>query len=174
MFNEPRNFSKLSFKRKKAQEEMIGFAIIIVLVSVILLAFLGFSLSHSSSEKVQSYEVEGFLYSSLQFTTSCDGYNSNLSLQKLIFQCYSKRDCLSGGNPCEILNETLKGILNASWPIYDNNSLYKGYAMNIWEENNKEMLFSLDKENATKNYKWASQDFSKNRDKFHIEFKAYY
>ena len=169
--DEKKNFLSWSFlQNKKAQEEMIGFAIIIVLVSVILLAFLGFSLSHSSSEKVSSYEVENFLYSSLQYTTTCNDYNGNLTVQDLIFDCYDENNCLNGEYSCDVLNETLKGILEVSWPIYE----YKGYMLNIWEENNTKIIFELENGNVSRSYKWSSQDFSKRRDMFHIEFKAYY
>lgn len=166
-------------KNKSGQEEMVGFAIIIVLISVILLAFLGFSLSHSSSEKLPSYEVEGFLYSSLQYTTSCEDNFGYLSIQELIFECYNGDICLNGENSCKILNDSLKGMLEKSWPIYYNDSFYKGYELNIWKEGNSEtedgeVILKLNDGNATREFKWASQDLPKRRNMFHIEFKAYY
>lgn len=172
--------SKFSFSQNKSgQEEMVGFAIIIVLISVILLAFLGFSLSHSSSEKVPSYEVEGFLYSSLQYTTSCEDSFGYLSLQELIFECYNNNTCLDGKDACKVLNNSLKGMLKGSWPIYENDSFYKGYALNIWKENQVEgdsgkVILKLNEGNTTKEFKWASQDLPKGKDMFHIEFKVYY
>ena len=187
--SERKNFPKLSSKRgqevksgrgidfpklssKRGQEEMIGFAIIIILVSVILLVFLGFSLNQSP-KKVSSYEVEGFLQSALKYTTSCDGYYGNLSIKDVIFECDKKETCLSGGNPCEILNDTLIGMLETSWP-YGNNSIYKGYIMNIWKKDSEEVLFSNVGGNVSRSYKWASQELPKIRDTYYVEFKAFY
>ena len=61
----------MEIKRKKAQEEMVGFALIIILVAVILLIFLGFSLRDQEKETIESYEVESFIQSFLQYTSDC-------------------------------------------------------------------------------------------------------
>ncbi|MBI2057207.1 hypothetical protein HYT91_03060 [Candidatus Pacearchaeota archaeon] len=62
-------------KNKIGQEEMVGFALIIILVSVILLVFLAFSLNKPKTEATESYEVNSFLQSSLQYTSSCQTSN---------------------------------------------------------------------------------------------------
>ena len=61
---------------KRAQEEMVGFALIVIIVSVILVIFLGFSLRDQGKENVESYEVESFIQSFLQYTSECrDNFN---------------------------------------------------------------------------------------------------
>ena len=42
-------------RSKLGQEEMVGFAIIMVIVFVIMLVFLGFSMSNSDKEAVENY-----------------------------------------------------------------------------------------------------------------------
>src|SRR3989339_747749 len=96
---------------KKGQEEMMGFGLIIILVSVILLVFLGLTLSVSQKDTVESYEVESFIQASLQYTTTCKDYLEYLSVQKLIFDCKNGRMCVEGGSACEVLEKTLSGII---------------------------------------------------------------
>ena len=47
-----------SMSFKKAQEEIVGFSMIIVIVAVILLIFLSFSLKSPPKSEVESFEVE--------------------------------------------------------------------------------------------------------------------
>src|SRR3989338_7985995 len=66
-----KDYSNQFVSCKRSQEEMVGFALIIILVSIILLVFLAFSLSKSKTESTESYEVNSFLQSTLQYTTAC-------------------------------------------------------------------------------------------------------
>lgn len=157
-------------QNKKAQEEMVGFALIIVIVAVILLIFLGFSLN-SKKEAVENYEVESFIQSFLQYTSDCEDYLDYLSLQDLIFACERNKKCLDGRDSCEVLNETLTGIAEAGFPIEGDRPV-KGYFLNITIEGGE--MFSLTKGNITKNSKGAIQDFSKSGQFFEISFKTYY
>ena len=59
-------------EEKKGQEEMVGFALILILVAIIVLVFIGFSIRSPEKESVESYEVESFLQSMLQYTTECE------------------------------------------------------------------------------------------------------
>ena len=43
---------------KKAQSEMVGFALIIIIVAVVLLVFLSASVRNSNDDNTQSFEVE--------------------------------------------------------------------------------------------------------------------
>src|SRR3989338_8353081 len=98
--------------KKHAQEEMVGFALIIIVVAVILLVFIGFSIRKPQKENVESYEVANFIQSFLDYTTKCkDSANLEyLSIQKLIFYCNNKETCLDGKDACEVLDSTLRGI----------------------------------------------------------------
>ncbi len=152
---------------KKAQEEMVGFALIIIVVAVILLIFVGFSLKTPKKEAVESYEVESFIQSSLQYTTDCRDTLRVFSVQKLISSCRNNEICLDGRNTCEVLNSTLKGIVKESWKI-SNNSAVKGYEFKIISDE-KEML-KFEEGNITSNSKGSVQYFPNTE----IFFKAYY
>lgn len=158
---------------KKAQEEMIGFALIIILVSMIILTLLFFTLRGSQKEIVESYEVESFLQSALQYTSNCKS-EDNLefyTLQKLIFECNARTNCLNSKSSCEVLEETFKEVLEESWMVGEDNK-YKGYLLNI-TLNDEE--FQIIKEgNLTGNNKGGSQFFSKVGSSYEIYFSVYY
>ncbi len=158
-------------KNRKAQEEIIGFGLIIIIVAVILLVFLGFSLRDQQKEPVESYEVESFIQASLQYTTDCRDNLEYLSIQKLIFNCNNKELCLDGRNTCDVLNTTLKKIVEESWKIKGDRPV-KAYRLNI-TSNEKEMLL-IKQGNTTNNYKGSIQDFSRGGNSIEIFFTAYY
>jgi len=159
--------------RKKAQEEMIGFALIIILVSVILLAFLGFSLSKTPRDLVESYEVENFIQAFLQYTTECEkGFAEYFSVQDLIFECDLKNECPNEEKTaCEVLNNTLNDVLGEAWPVGEDRP-NKGYELSIETEDKR--ILNILEGNITRNFKGASQTFSKRRTNFDIVFKAYF
>ena len=160
---------KQNNKLKKGQEEMIGFALIIILVSVILLVFLAFSLSKPKTEATESYEVNSFLQSTLQYTTTCQTSRGLNSIQDLVFECDLKDKCSNDEDTCKILNETLTDILKESWPTGEDRP-NKGYEliMNAGEE----IILKIQEGNLTNNCKGSSQTLSKSRKEFSINFEA--
>ena len=103
---------------KKAQEEMVGFAIIMVIVGVIMLIFLGFWLAKPQTDSVESYEVQSFIQAFLQYNTNCEDNLEHLTIQKLISRCKSGgSNCKDGRTVCVALREEAQSILEASWPI---------------------------------------------------------
>jgi len=157
-------------KKNRAQEEMVGFALIIIIVSVILLVFLGFMLRKPQTELVESYEVNSFLQSMLQYTTDCRDNLEYCSVQKLIFDCNNNEMCLDGRNTCDVLNSTLSGIVEESWKIQDRP--VKGYELKILV-NEGEMLV-LKQGNVTRNYKGSVQPFERAGSSIEVYFTAYY
>lgn len=164
---------------KKAQEEMVGFALIMIIVAVILVIFLSFSLRKSQRDLVESYEVDSFLQAALQYTTDCEDYLEHLSLRELIFSCNSNEKCLDGRNACEVLNSTWYTLLDSSWPVGENRPV-KGFEFNIHsyssrgEEAEGQEIISFNKGNITANSKGALQDFSKSGNLIEIIFITYY
>lgn len=156
-------------KFKKAQEEMIGFAVIIIIVAVVLVVFLGFSLKNKQ-EKVESYEVDSFIQSFLQYTTDCNDNFEYRSVQDLIFDCSNKKTCFGGEDSCEMLNSELTGILKESWKV-EKGTLVKGYELKIMF--NEEEMLSIEKGNVTKNSRGASQGFFKAGNSVKIFFTVY-
>ena len=159
----------VAMPKKKAQEEMVGFALILILVAVILLVFLGISLRSPQKENVESYEVESFLQSMLQYTTECEDNIERLSVQDLIFSCNVKEKCIDGKNSCEVLKTELEKMLNEAWKIGEERPV-KGYELIIRKENDESIL-ELKQGEITANSKGAPQYLPKKIDVF---FKAYY
>jgi hypothetical protein len=166
------DFEKL--KGKRAQEEMIGFALIIILVAIILLVFLGISLRSPQKENVESYEVKSFVQAFLQYTTDCRDSNDlgYFSVKDLIFSCNRNEKCLDERNTCEVLNFTLTGITKESWKVEGDRPV-KGYELKILKDET-EITLMIKKGNVTDNYKSSVQDFSKSGSSFDIFFTAYY
>ena len=154
-------------KNKKAQEEMVGFALIIIVVSVIFLAFLGLSLSDDEKESVESYEVESFVQSFLQYSSDCKEGDENLDISDLIEECTNDQICSNGEEACEILEETLEGISKESWNPSQENPV-KGYELKI--NSPIKNIINITKGNITANSKGAIQFLENNI----IIFKAYY
>jgi hypothetical protein len=155
----------------KAQEEMIGFGLIIVIVAVILLVFLSFSLKNSNDDS-KDYEVSSFLQSTMQFTSDCEEYSGNyFTMQDLIVQCGREGICLDGREICDVLNNTLKEIVDASWDVgaeWPN----KGYLLRI-DSSEKEIL-KFDAGNVTRNSKSSFQEIPNRGNDILISFTIYY
>lgn len=162
---------KNNFSRK-AQEEMIGFALIIILVAVIMLVFLGFSLRTEQKENVESYEVESFLQSMLQYTTQCENNIEKLSVRKLIFSCLNREQCLNEEDSCLVLETELDNMLKESWKIGEERPV-KGYELNIITEQN-EAILNLKQGEITEGSKGSNQEFFRSNTLIKIMFKVYY
>ncbi len=159
-------------RSKIGQEEMVGFAIIMIIVFVIMLVFLGFSMSNSDKEAVESYEAQSFLQSMLAYTTSCDDHKEvYLKTRDLIFKCDSNKTCVNGNSSCEILVTTLRGILMESWNVEGNSSI-KGYSLKIGSEGKE--LVSLERGNVTRNSKGAGEGLPRGGKTIEVSFVAYY
>lgn len=160
-------------KSKLAQEEMIGFAIIIVIVFVIMLVFLGFSMSKSSNkEAVESYEAESFVQAMLAYTTTCGDYKEvYLKTQDLIFKCDSNKTCINGENSCDVLVTTIKEILLGAWNVEGNSSI-KGYSLKIGDENKE--LVSLQRGSITRNSRGAIESLPRTGKTIKVSFVVYY
>ncbi|MGD9275800.1 MAG: hypothetical protein PVJ67_01360 [Candidatus Pacearchaeota archaeon] len=165
-----RNFGNW-LKNKTGQEEMIGFALIIIIVAVVLLVFLGYSLKNPEFENVESYEIESFIQSFLQYTTDCaDSYEPQYySIEKLIIACERKEKCLDEQKTCDILKDDLENIIENSWQVYEDSPI-KGYNLKI--SSRGDILLEFGEGNATNNYKSSLQELGK--EDIEIIFNVYY
>ena len=161
-------------KNKSGQEEMVGFALIIIIVAIIVLVFLGFWLRKPAAENVESYEVESFLQSMLQYTTDCENNIEKLPMQKLISSCHERGQCLDGRKSCDVLKTEMSNMLNESWKTGEERPV-KGYELIIRTDRNESIL-SLNQGEITSNSKGAPQDITSRGGETLIEiiFKAYY
>jgi len=101
---------------KKAQEEMVGFVMIVLLVAIISLVFLGIYLRQGpSSEGIQNSEITQFLNALTEITTDCTIAGTRRTVRNLFTK--------DPGLPCEdtnaTVNETLRvtidGAVRESW-----------------------------------------------------------
>jgi hypothetical protein len=117
----------MNIKNKKAQEEIAGFVLIVVLIAIIFLVLLGLFLrGNSNNARQESTEVGQFLNSMMQYTTDCAiSEPSYYELSRLMKKCSEGSfECTSGKSVCQTLNETAEKLLNSAWKI---GGEHKGY-----------------------------------------------
>ena len=136
---------------KKAQHEIVGFVLIVLIVSVIGVVFLSITLGTPKNNRQTSIEVSNLLESSMYHTTDCAvNYIPNYrDIQDLIRECYKDqtgnfRDCLGGGDVCKSLEDNFKGIVDKGL-IIGEDSPNKAYKVDIYfssddETPNEEIL----------------------------------
>lgn len=153
----------------RGQEEMVGFALILIIVAIIFIVLLSFYIK-KPQENVENAQANSFVQAFLQYTTACEQNSENITLQRLIFKCQEKANCSYNMNPCKVLNDTLKGIVKESWDVGEKNPV-KGYSLIILTE--KGQVLNLSEGVVTKNYKGSEQDFGKGDEFITILFNAY-
>jgi len=106
-------------KNKKAQQEIFGFVIIILLVIVIGVIILAFSLQRSMRKPTfaQDIKVSDFMNAIMRYTTSCN----NKKLSDVIVMCSNGENCGGPSNlgACDYIGAELQKILNASFPALE-------------------------------------------------------
>ena len=156
---------------RKGQEEMVGFALIIIIVAVILLIFLRISITKPEKEAVESYEVQNFLLAGLQYTTDCRDAYEFRSIQNLIFDCNDEKDCEDGRKACDVLKSQLTEIIEKSWQIGQEEPV-KAYEFKILSDE-VEML-KIARGNITSNKRGAIVPLSRAGASIDIIFSVYY
>ena len=128
--------------KKKAQEEIVGFVLIVVLVSVIALIFLAISIRKPSA-MIASREIENFLHASMLYTTSCQpSSETDYDFKDLVGACYKNEICLSNEQACEVLNKTAFELIERGFQVEEGGKV-RGYIFKIYDGN--ETLAYLDK-----------------------------
>jgi len=155
---------------KKAQEEMVGFAVIVIIIGVILLVAIGFLVNSKNEGVVEDYEVESFIESSLQYTTECEDNLGYLSIQELIISCKNEEICLNEKNSCEILKETLGEMTREGWSVGEQSPI-KAYEFNIMADDQIQLTFN--EGNKTLNYKAGMQNFARNGVEYGVTLNLY-
>ena len=155
---------------RKGQEEMVGFALIVVLIAVILIVFLSLTIKSNKNVEVESYKVESFTNTILQYTSNCEDNFGFKSVSDLIFMCSDNEACYNGESSCDILNKTLGGILDSSYKVGENR-VEKGFLFNISVDGAG--LVSLSRGNITSNEKGARSGFLSRGKTVEIVFKTY-
>lgn len=131
---------------KRAQEEIVGFVLIVVLVAVIFLIFLAISLGSKPVERT-SPELGNFLDAAIKYTSNCEIYEGNFydvkALIRASFENPQER-CINGKTVLETLNTSFAGMIEASYPV-DEDSPTKGIELEIYyqEEEQKRQVLKI-------------------------------
>lgn len=133
---------------KKAQEEMVGFVLIVILVVVISVVFLGISLRGDSSSQQESLLISSFLNSISQYTTACEIPESVFkSVGDLVVECNNNQLCSNGKTACEVLDGTLKGVLENSF-LVSNSSYTRYYGLSLGNNDTSKEILNIVKGNG--------------------------
>ncbi|MBX4196838.1 hypothetical protein KW805_04585 [Candidatus Pacearchaeota archaeon] len=140
----------------RGQEEVAGFVVIVVIVLVISVIVLGVMVRQRPEPLTNSQDIYNFLEASLSYTTSCatSFEPAYLTLGELFEKCRSGSICISGKSACSVANETLRGIVGASWNISSGSSV-RGYRFVARYKTNTSdsVIVSLSQGNCTGNFK---------------------
>ena len=138
-------------KGKKSQEEMVGFVLIVVLVTVILVIVLGILIRQPAASG-KDLGTTQFLKSMMEYTTKCAiGYVPKYdSIGELMGDCYDKRTCVSGDKACNALKSSINEVINASWFV-SSEGYYTGYYFNSYinSTNKAENIITVSKGNCS-------------------------
>ena len=141
---------------KKAQEEMVGFVLIVIIVAIVFLVFFGIFIREGNETKDNdSREIVQFLESFERYDTECAiGFEPDFSnMGELIQECFEGKICLNGKTSCEVLEINSKEILEKSFSIGELN-YYKGYEfVSFYEEGNQtEEIIKIIKGNCNSSF----------------------
>ncbi len=135
--------------RKKGQEEMVGFVVIVVLVAIVSVVLLGISFREKTpSTGRDSSEIYQFLESMMGYTTDCAlQYEPDYSeLSELIAECNSNSAiiCTNEENVCDKAETSIKEILSSSFKVGDDRPI-KGYEFEAVysNENDIDAIFNI-------------------------------
>jgi hypothetical protein len=125
----------------KAQEEMVGFVLIVVLISIAGVIFLGIALRDSGDEVVdESSQIYSLIGGLSQLTSYCEIPESNLlDVSDLIRECINGKECSAcegstcGASACEVLENTLEEAMGASYVVTDK-SYVRYYNLSVYYE----------------------------------------
>jgi len=108
-------------QNNKAQEEMVGFAVLIIIVAVVGVLFLSFMLGRHSSTEISSLSVQQFSEALVHATSECNlgAWPKLSSFSDVIDACYNAPSalCDNGISACQYLNSSIIEITNTAWPI---------------------------------------------------------
>jgi len=122
--------------KKKAQHEIIGFILIVVIVVIIGLFLLVFYLRQDSA-RYESLNVQNFLRSSMLYTSSCVISIEPLEMQDLTKRCRQGSICKNGISACQTLGDEFRNIIEESWLI-DPERPENAYFLNIYYKEDAE------------------------------------
>ena len=131
---------------KRAQEEMTGFALIIIIVAILGLVALTFMLRKPSESQYNSFEIQQFLDSVSRVQGTCTPQLdfAPLKISGMVQECFSNNatQCKSQETVCQALEKSLKEIITGSWNIQPN-SPYTGFKLDLVFEGSSNLSSSF-------------------------------
>ena len=116
--------------KKKGQQEMVGFVLIVVVIVIALMIFLVISM-RKPVQTVESSQLENMLSSMMAYTTEC-AINSEPdydNLGDLIKSCYEDQKCANTGQmACASMKNNLDSSLE---DIMKSEAIYSSYEFNV-------------------------------------------
>lgn len=114
-------------KKKKGQEEIVGFVLIVVILAIAIVIFLGIKLRNPEPSQKESEILYQFIESSMEQTTECVIRQNSRALHELIKECHSfDNNCMNGKGSCDVAKDTIKEITDSAWDVGPEYP-YKGY-----------------------------------------------
>ena len=169
--------SNFSVLKRKAQEEIVGFVAVVVLVAIVALVLLSFSF-RSKGEARDSREVAQFLDSAMEYTTNCSFFfgSENAKVGDVFRACSNEERCSDGEESCKILNETLPLLIGAGLRPGEDRPI-KGYLLsagsygNLTRDTSKEEFIRIEGGNCTSYQTRGTSEFRPSRGGKLIEVK---
>ena len=160
---------KVRVYKRRGQEEMVGFVLIIVLVMIIILVFLAFSVKKKGEKEIESYEVDSFISAMKQYTTKCalTSQYDYRNIVHLIKDCSQGKKCYDSKDSCEVLERELTGIMNSSWSSDDRGGMV-GYSLAIIDDG--ETLVNISYGNTSRSFLGPTKNV---KDDLKIDMRIY-
>ena len=122
---------------KKAQQEVIGFVLIVVLVIVGLMVFLVISL-RGDKEVQGNIELENLLGSFMRYTSDCIVSYEYKNVRKLVRSCYEGDDCVNlNKDSCDYMETELTSVLS---DLFETEASASSYSLDIFVKEGERIL----------------------------------
>ncbi|MGV8142878.1 MAG: hypothetical protein ACP5NS_04595 [Candidatus Pacearchaeota archaeon] len=149
---------------KRAQEEIVGFVLIVVLVVIVAVIFLGIRLRNPEVVQKDSEIVYQFIESAMEQTTSCKKTQTGnfIAVDDLMRECHASNSiCVTGEPSCEVLDNTIRNMLNATWVVgpeypYKGYSARAVYSLNSSDQSQQEEVLNITQGNCQDSFVGSS------------------
>ena len=148
--------------RKKAQQEMVGFVLIVVIVVIALMIFLVISI-RKPVQSVESQDLDNMLSSIMAYTTECAivAEPDFDNMGNLIRSCYQDEKCTNTGlMACDSMKTSLDSIVT---DVFKSEAKYSSYELNITvvdKDSGVKSLYEKKEGNCTGSSKGGSNKIS--------------
>lgn len=117
--------------RRTAQEEIVGFVVVVILIAIVALIFLSFSLRRDPVTR-ESLTLSQFLEAAGEYSTTCTLFarGGPARLDELYQACAEEQPCLDGTSSCAVINATMPSLITKAFPM-GSQEPFKAYTMTL-------------------------------------------